>query len=62
MPNAEDIMHRIIDDGIDRIYDQYAEGKIGKAALLERLSGFLDSKGVLEHALIALAAVKDWKR
>jgi hypothetical protein len=48
--------------GLNQIHALYAEARIGRAEAVNRLAGFLDSKGVTDYALAALAAVKEWRR
>ena len=58
----EDIMREIINEEINRIYEQYALAVISKKTALIRLDAFLDGKGLHDHTLIALATVKQWRR
>jgi len=48
--------------GVNYIYALYAEGRISKEEALNRLSTFLDSKGETESNLLALSAIKTWRR
>ena len=60
--NDTDAVELTIADGARYIYALYASGVIGKGTALKRLAAFLDSKGVTEFTLAALAAVRDWRR
>jgi len=60
--SKEDITRIIIKDGIDDIYELFAEGEISKEAAHIRLIYLLDSKGVMSFFPAAYKIVKDWKR
>jgi hypothetical protein len=51
-----------IADGLNQIYALYTEARISRAEAVDRLAGFLDSKGEPDFALVALATVKHWRR